>query len=126
MSEGYTLVIAGSRSITDKELVFFQINQFVEDPYTPFISKVISGGAIGIDTFAKEWAEAYKKEFKEYKPKYHAFTNKKLAPLMRNMHMAIDGDFGLIIWDGKSTGSMHMKECLISLDKNVKVITHGS
>ena len=86
------------------------------------ITKVISGGARGIDTFAKDWALQRKYDFQEYRPRYEYFEIKRQAPLARNAEMAVAADRGLILWDGISTGSMHMKRCLETLRKPVEII----
>lgn len=115
------LVIAGSRSITDRNLIFHTLNTF--DSIRDFeLTKVISGGAKGIDTFAREWALSKKYAFHEYRPKYEDYVIKRQAPLARNAKMAIVADRGLILWDGISTGSMHMKRCLETLKKPVEII----
>ena len=115
------LVIAGSRSITDRKKVMKTLDLFHDTLETP-ITKVISGGARGIDTFAKYWALQRKYDFLEYRPRYKDFEIKRQAPLVRNAEMAMVADRGLILWDGISTGSMHMKRCLETLRKPVEII----
>jgi hypothetical protein len=103
------LIIAGSRSILDKELVFSIIKDQIsklENKYNFKINSIISGGAKGIDTFAEDYSKKYNYNFKLYPAYWDTFGKK--AGYIRNVEMAKNADILLAIWDGKSKGTKHM------------------
>ena len=67
---------------------------------------LVSGGARGIDTCAKEYALANNIPITEFLPEYDKYG--KAAPLKRNIEITLNSDFMLIIWDGKSRGTKHV------------------
>jgi len=98
------VVIAGSRSIEDKELVFGILDEILTGVD---VTVVLSGMAIGVDKLGKRWAESkcikverHPANWKKYGP--------KIAGFIRNTHMAHICDLGVIIHDGKSKGTAHM------------------
>lgn len=112
------LVVSGSRSIKDKDIVFDHLDIFNKD--TP-IDQIVCGGAKGIDMAAVLWATRECIPFTVYLPNYTMYG--KIAPLVRNEKMASYGNALLAIWDGKSRGTIHMCDCMRRLDKEVLLIT---
>ena len=53
--------IIGSRNCTDKEFFIYEVNEVIALKGMP--SQVISGGAVGADTMAEEWAKENAIEF---------------------------------------------------------------
>lgn len=98
-------IIAGSREITDYDLVLKAIE---ESGYT--ITEVVSGGARGVDVLGEKWAEKAGIPVKQFLPKFDPenFRSKWLAPLERNTEMANYAEALILVWDGKSTGSQDM------------------
>ena len=81
-------------------------NLFVRDlsKYLPEgVTEIVSGGAKGVDTSAKEYANANGIPLKEFLPNYAAFG--KNAPLVRNIEIIEYADVVLAFWDGKSRGT---------------------
>ncbi len=73
-------------------------------PFLPFIpSAVVSGGARGVDTYAREYAVNNNIPLVEYLPKYEEYGRK--APILRNIQIVENCDFLLAFWDGKSKGT---------------------
>jgi len=102
-------IIAGSRSIKDKELVYRVINDSIDSGFE--ITEVVSGKAEGVDSIGEMWAEDNDIPVKEYPyKKYSSEDNNKPAPLIRNDKMAEYADQAIIIWDGESNGTEYMKE----------------
>jgi hypothetical protein len=112
------LVVSGSRSIKDKQVVFDHLNIFNKD--TP-IDQIVCGGAKGVDMAAVLWATRECIPFTVYLPNYKMYG--KIAPLVRNEKMASYGNALLAIWDGKSRGTTHTVNCFRRLDKEVMLIT---
>ena len=65
-------------------------------------TEIISGGAKGIDTCAREYAIANNIKLTEFLPEYKKFG--RFAPLKRNITIIENADVVLAFWDGKSNG----------------------
>ncbi|OUQ55534.1 hypothetical protein B5E58_12125 [Tyzzerella sp. An114] len=88
------IAIIGSRSLS--------INNLEE--YIPKdASEIVSGGAIGIDNSAKNYALSNNIKFTEFLPKYNKYG--KSAPLKRNIEIIQYSDYIIAFWDGKSKGT---------------------
>lgn len=106
------IAVVGSRNIKDVDFVENTISKYDFD-------EVISGGAIGIDTIAKNYAIKKGIKVNEILPNYNKFG--KAAPIIRNKEIIDKSDFILIFWDGKSKGTQFViqhckkirKKCLI-------------
>ena len=111
------VIIAGSRSIVDKDKVFE-----ILDNYFKFMNikevEIVSGGARGIDTLAFEYASEKGMKCSVFMAKW---TEKgkfdKGAGLKRNKLMGDYADALVAIWDGVSTGTQHMIDYM---EKNLK------
>ena len=72
--------------------------------------EIISGGARGIDTLAREYAQAHGIPCTEIRPDYARYG--KGAPLRRNLEIIEKADLVIALWDGKSTGTAHtIRKC---------------
>lgn len=110
------VIISGSRTIQDKDLVWTALEN------TKFeITTLFSGGAQGVDLLGEEWAKSKGIPVVCYKPHY-SIDNPRHAPLLRNIDMARDGDALIAIWDGKSRGTAHMIECMEKLKKPTEIV----
>ncbi len=101
----YTLGIVGSRCFTDYSRVEKEINFFIEFINQGKPSKIISGGAIGIDTLASVYAKNNNIAMITLKPEWKRFG--KSAGYIRNKDIIDQSDYILAIWDGKSKGTKH-------------------
>ena len=107
------LLIVGSRSIKDFDL----------SPYIPDgVDEIISGGAGGIDSIAEKYADDHKISKHIIRPQYKRFG--KAAPILRNKEMVLLADEVLVIWDGRSKGSLSTVKYAKEMNKNVNVITY--
>ena len=83
---------------------------------------ILSGGAQGADAFAEWWARnrglPLEIDLANWK------KDAKLAGLIRNERMAVRATHLISFWDGKSTGTAHMMNCMRKLGKPVHVIRY--
>jgi hypothetical protein len=105
------LVVAGSRKLDDFMFVLESIDAalIVWGLRWESVSLIISGGARGVDTNAKQIADRLGIDFKEVKPDY-ATHGRYLAPLIRNCQMAEDGERLVAVRKAMSSGTSHMIE----------------
>lgn len=66
-------------------------------------TEIVSGGAKGVDTCAREFALANGIMLTEFKPEYNRYG--RGAPLKRNITIIEYADMVLAFWDGKSRGT---------------------
>lgn len=88
------VAVIGSRSINNID---------VGKRIPPDVTLIISGGAIGVDTLAEEYAD--KKGIKKLiiYPDYELYG--KSAPLIRNKLIVDNADLVIAFWDGESSGT---------------------
>lgn len=99
-------IIAGSRTINNYDLVKNCISMVNTE-----ITEVVCGMAKGVDSWGRAWAIERGIPVKEFPAEWNKFG--KAAGYRRNVDMARyakenDGCL-ILIWDGKSKGSGHMK-----------------
>lgn len=109
------IIVAGSRTITDKKVVSDTIK---ESPHNPFFGEIVTGGARGVDTIAKGFAKSFKHvDYKEFPANWE--SEGKAAGPKRNRRMAEYGDALIAVWDGESSGTRDMIEK--ALDEGIDV-----
>ncbi len=93
------IAIVGSRNlILSVEEVYNRVKEF--NP-----TMIISGGARGIDTIAKNLAYKYNIELLEFLPDYDKYG--KRAPLIRNKQIVEEANIIIAFWNGQSRGTLH-------------------
>lgn len=70
------------------------------------VTEIISGGARGVDTCAREYAQAHNIQLTEFLPDYTRYG--RGAPLKRNLEIIAYADVVLAFWDGKSRGTKYV------------------
>lgn len=91
------VAVIGSRGLTVKDL----------GKYLPKgTTEIVSGGAKGVDTSAKEYALAHGIKLTEFLPEYDKFG--RSAPLKRNITIIENADQVLAFWDGSSRGTKYV------------------
>lgn len=90
------IAIIGSRSLTDVDL-----GAYIEE--TP--EAVISGGARGVDTLARQYAQERNIPLVEILPEYDRYGRR--APLVRDREIARQCDKLYAFWDGVSRGTIY-------------------
>ena len=105
------LAIIGSRSIEIEN---------IEDYITDEVSEIVSGGARGVDSCAREYAMKRGISLVEFLPDYKRYG--KGAPLRRNEEIAKYADGVLAFWDGCSKGTAYTLRCFEKEKKSTTVI----
>ena len=83
------------------------------------VTELVSGGAKGVDSCVRAYAEAYGIVYREFLPEYSRY--KRGAPIKRNVQIVEYADIVIAFWDGKSKGTKHTIACCRELGKEVKV-----
>lgn len=104
------VAVIGSRGITVSDLGRFLPANTTE---------IISGGAKGIDTSAKEYALTHGIKLTEFLPEYAHYG--RAAPLKRNITIIENADIVLAFWDGKSRGTKFVIDSCHRLGVEVRV-----
>lgn len=95
------VAVIGSRSITAYPL---------EEVISAETTEIISGGARGVDTIAREYAQQHGIPLTEIRPDYARYG--KGAPLRRNLEIIARAELVIALWDGNSTGTAQViDEC---------------
>lgn len=81
---------------------------------------IVSGGAIGVDSYAKKVAKILGLPIKEFLPDYNKYG--KLAPIKRNTQIVEYSDEILAFWDYESKGTRNTILQCLDLNKPVKII----
>ncbi|MCH5209282.1 MAG: DUF2493 domain-containing protein [Oscillospiraceae bacterium] len=69
-------------------------------------TEIVSGGAKGVDTCAREYAISHGIALREFKPEYEKYG--RAAPLKRNLTIIGYADLVLAFWDGSSSGTKYV------------------
>lgn len=82
-------------------------------------TEIVSGGAKGVDTSAREYALAHEIMLTEFLPEYTKYG--RSAPLKRNITIIEYSDIVLAFWDGKSRGTKFVIDNCRKLGVEVRV-----
>lgn len=107
----FKVVIAGSRSITSREAVKEALEK---SGYIPV--EIVSGMAPGVDRLAVWLSEELKLPLAEFPADWE--SSPKAAGFIRNTEMAKYADKGVLLWDGVSNGTNHMRNQLEKFNKD--------
>lgn len=104
------VAVIGSRGLRVLEL----------EKYLPKnVTEIISGGAKGVDTSAKEYAILNGIKLTEFLPEYDKYG--RTAPLKRNITIIKNADLVLAFWDGKSRGTKFVIDNCKKLGVRVRI-----
>ena len=105
------VAIVGSRSITNIAL----------DRYVPAeVEEIVSGGAVGVDLCAAEYAKSKGLRLTEFLPQYARYG--RAAPIVRNKEIVDYADRVMIFWDGSSRGALSVIKYAEKVGKPFEVI----
>jgi hypothetical protein len=103
MKKEYAVIIAGSRTLTDYDLVTEVMDEVLKG-YPNVV--IISGGAKGADKIGEYYAELRGYSCIKCLPDWDKYG--KAAGIIRNEKMARWADGCVVFWDGESKGAAHM------------------
>lgn len=83
------------------------------------ITEIVSGGAKGIDTCAREYALARKLKLAEFLSEYAKYQRR--APLKRNLQIIEYADEVIAFWDGVSRGTKYVIDNCNRLNKKITI-----
>ena len=108
------LAVIGTKKFTDFN---FLSNTLIK---ISNIEVIISGGAAGTDTFAKQFAFKNQIKFLEFLPDYKKFDDK--AKHIRDKLIVEECDKLIAFWDGECEGTKYTMDYAEKLGKPVKII----
>ena len=108
------VAIVGSRDLTVSDLRTY----LPEDT-----TEIVSGGARGIDTCAKEYAQANGMKLTEFLPEYEKYG--RGAPIKRNRKIIDYADAVIAFWDGRSRGTGYVIDQCFRSGKKITVYMAG-
>jgi len=137
------VIIAGSRSIKGRKAVDLITQAINESGWT--VNEVISGGAIGVDEAAIDWAKENDADYVIMNANWNRWgkgagykRNQKMAwyaSIFNKVEASTDGPEGrepipdklkgacIAVWDGKSKGTGHMIDITRDMNLDVFVLT---
>ena len=105
------LAIVGSRTLTN-----IALEQYVMKDVT----EIVSGGAVGVDRCAAEYAKSKGIKLTEFYPDYERYG--RAAPIIRNKKIVDYADAVIAFWDGKSKGTLAVIKYSQKAGKICKII----
>ena len=106
--------VVGSRDFDDYKKLEKELNK-IEG-----ITEIVSGGAKGADTLAREFAEKNDIKLTEFKPDYEQYG--RGAPIRRNKKIVEYSDQIIAFWDGESRGTKNTIDIAEKQDKPIIII----
>ena len=83
-------------------------------------AEIVSGGAKGVDSDARKYAEDNNLPMTEFLPEYNRYG--RGAPLKRNLQIIEYSDLVIAFWDGKSTGTKYVIDNCRKLNVPVRIV----
>ena len=105
---GLVVAVVGSRSLTKCPALLARLAELAPD-------QVVSGGAAGADTLGAEWARANGVPLRVLRPDYR--THGLAAPHVRNGAIVAAASVVLVVWDGKSQGTLSAARAAAALGR---------
>ncbi|MBR5826823.1 MAG: hypothetical protein IKY78_07035 [Clostridia bacterium] len=106
------VAIIGSRTISIEN---------IEDYIPQGTTEIVSGGAKGVDSCAKLFAEENNLIYTEFLPEYKKYG--RAAPIKRNYQIADYSDLIIAFWDGISKGTKSVIDYCKKNGKEILVYT---
>ncbi|WP_226163344.1 GTP-binding protein [Hymenobacter terricola] len=120
---GLVVAVVGSRSVTSCPALRERLCELLYA--AGGLRRVVTGAGLacadgyrGTDTLAAEWAYVYGVPATVHRPDYRAHGAG--APLVRNGLVVADADLVLVVWDGKSRGTLDAARKAARLGKRLE------
>jgi hypothetical protein len=107
------VAIVGSRSFKDFDLLTITLNKLK-------IHEIISGGAVGADFLAEQYAQQHNIKTRIIKPEYKKYS--RVAPIIRNKSIVDNSDLIIAFWNGISRGTKNVIEYAKKTNKKIEII----
>ena len=104
------IAIVGSRSIA-----WVDVGKYVTEE-----DEIVSGGAVGVDRCAADYARKNQIKLTELLPQYERYG--QAAPIVRNKEIVRYADKVVVFWDGKSRGSLSVMKYAKQIGKPCVVV----
>ena len=104
------IAVVGSRGIEAVDL----------DKYVRDCDEIVSGGAVGVDSCAAEYAKRTDVRLTEFLPEYDRYG--RAAPLVRNRKLVDYSDKIVAFWDGSSKGTLYIIKYAEKVGKACEVV----
>ena len=122
LQEERRLLVCGSRTITDKNWIYSQIESYWYEHLACYSNPImIEGAARGVDLIAKAYAVENDWKVEEYPADW---SIGKQAGILRNIKMYKNTDEVLVLWDGESRGTRHTIELCKKGNKPYTIIIY--
>lgn len=109
----------GSREYPDKDTVVQVVIGLPKDTI------IVSGGARGVDSWARETAREHGYEYEEYPANWK--VHGKAAGMIRNRQLVAACDHVIIFWDGESRGTKNTIDLCVKMGRPHQIhIPNGS
>ena len=108
------LAVIGSRNLTD-----IDIDKYI----TADVEEIVSGGAVGVDRCAAEYARSKGLKLTEFLPEYERYG--RAAPIVRNKQIVDYADKVIVFWNGASKGTQSVIEYAQKTGKQCEIIKYG-
>ena len=104
------IAIVGSRDITVTNL----------EDYISSNDEIVSGGAVGVDRCAADYAKKNGLKLTEFLPQYERYG--RGAPIVRNKQIVEYADKLIVFWNGQSKGTLSVIQYAEKIGKACEVI----
>lgn len=105
------LAVIGSRNLTN-----IILDQYVSGE----VKEIVSGGAVGVDSCAAEYAKKMGLKLTEFLPQYERYG--RAAPIVRNKEIVDYADKIVVFWNGSSKGTLSVIKYAERIGKPFEVI----
>lgn len=116
----FGVIIAGSRSFHDYDLLEKKMDIFLANKKDTHKIVIISGGASGADRLGEQYAGNRGYALAVFKAMWDKYG--KRAGYIRNEAMAVAGDALVAFWNGKSKGTKHMIDIADRMHLPIRVV----